>query len=1764
MTVKLSVAKLAILSIFCAVLGSAQTATHVTGVTATSAILEYDAPSFSLCTVEVSRASTFTPVVPDVDEAAFTGKSADITRPSTVAKGLHRTVVVGAKSIATAGTGVRYSLALQASTQHFYRITCGATSASGNFTTASIPLGATSSIPPFVDPATPGAIMHPTLNASLGANSATRNGVTSTIVDPYFGSLVKQVSAPGDHTESTTFSTASQYTVSPTTCTCGRYHVWTYSTNGNQHYAIDPVTGAANYLGIVASSANLIGNSAFNATNPHLSYRFSGTSLQRGAWGGTCTNETVDQTQNVADLTTWATILNVSTGLTTFSASEPVEKRFSAAFAAVASCIVNQVSGTNLQFTCRDIVNTGKLAWLGVVDLNAPAVTAAMPQYSAPATRWCGYGGVANTGASNAFAATATNALAPYVTNLSATITAAATALNLSSAWNGAWGTTDPNFVAGDPLNVSDATTLRWINHIEPQDYLQFADGEVVKVLTATTTIADLPPPKTAKVFDSTKYSHANTRYVSSTAGSDNNNGTTLALAWQTIGKAIGTSPANTLIRVQPGTYVNPNGNITGKSNISIVGDTTNPANRPFLQATSTAINQVIFIQDSNNIVIDNLRIRGFNSGNRFGSPIFIKMTSSGQTHHITIRNCDIEAPASAGNGIHVFGGEGRGGSALDYLTFEDNTIHGIPGAEPGGWRNDQGPSGISVFEPARLDTAAGPHIIFRRNFIYHFGQGHISSGIGQSIVSDGNGILMCDGCVETFSNARPAYDQRIDAYDNIIVFPGGDGLTAFWSPGPFYVYNNTVYRPGRCRGMGGADAAGMVTCGSTTATGTGNGSGWNSNGNGQAINARVWNNTFVLKGGTGTNNGTHTEGGGICTADYNHSFGVSGNSCTGTHDKTGTDPLFGVPATNSTNAEDWTPANASPLNGGGVASFSSVTGVTTDYDLQTLTAPPPIGAQLPLGTGSTPSINLTVDRVAFGTVPAAGHTAGATLTAYCSSVNPKSRIFWGFGADPHGKDASGGSGTALVPKGWYTDNTTFTGGYGFWGRDFSRTALDMSTVSPSFDPRFRLIHSATYNGESAYDDSPGVFSYPTYNQYAGPANQTNWALDDKSIEGGPNFTAGTFGLVSGTTTVYGTGVDPAVFYTAGGTGTWTNRKKLVIDHTKVAGDLVDFPMLLSATDVTWKTVVNGGFVGNAGGTDMVFTASDGVTKLAHEIDSYTATSGNLVAWIKIPALSSTVDTVVYVYYGNAGVANQQNKTGVWSSGYVLAAHLSQSVGGAGAILDSSPGVHNGTNTGSVTLNQSGIVGPAVTFAGGYIDFGSISVTGATTISGWMFPTASGQVGRLLNRQDATGGWSIEMEANNFAAAIFDPALNDGLIKFTNSNPTVPAINAWHYVVGVFEPSTAVRLYLDGVYVSANTTTISATHASPAINVRLGNRPDCCAFTGRSDEPRIATAARNAAWVTTEYNNQNAPGSFLSVVATVAATTLAFTPKMAPSVLAMCGSHVLADVSHPNLGNTLTDADPYTYCIAAKAGECRTGSLKNQVFIACPGRTSTTCGFSGEDICLAPMAPLAGTVAQVGVSENQREGLRDSDTSASQTFVGSGYSRPLTRAWRNYRSGNLALTAKALPDASWALTTIEPGRQDLAMVKLAAWPAKDTIDRTGYIPTAVTGKAPITGTAVKAVVDFGYNPLFYCMGRTVNFAWEGRQEQCSSVATTQVINADDPFFYASETITPAACAGTCTLYIPAISQAVLYYRWRFFDVSNVEVHRGPTNVMVTP
>ncbi|MHA2246256.1 MAG: DUF2341 domain-containing protein [Candidatus Hodarchaeales archaeon] len=331
-------------------------------------------------------------------------------------------------------------------------------------------------------------------------------------------------------------------------------------------------------------------------------------------------------------------------------------------------------------------------------------------------------------------------------------------------------------------------------------------------------------------------------------------------------------------------------------------------------------------------------------------------------------------------------------------------------------------------------------------------------------------------------------------------------------------------------------------------------------------------------------------------------------------------------------------------------------------------------------------------------------------------------------------------------------------------------------------------------------------------------------------------------------------------------------RKAITIESSKVNTDLINFPVLLNITDADLH---DNGKV-QADGNDILFTDSLG-TKLDHEIEVFNQTGNgthaHLVAWVRVPNLLSTYNTNITMYYGNSVVGSQEYHEGVWDSNYVGVWHMNQDP----PLIEDSTSINiDGTTYGSMTsANQiTGKIGGSLDFdaTDDYVDCGDpteLQITGAMTVETWLYADFVGNdylVGK--NGPSNQRGWDLSFDD--------DPGIEpDGWIMFrlaigANSHRPIgyERINAsqWYHVVGVYNPSTYLRFYLNGQLVAEDTTSIPSTQYVGSNPFRFGTRADNpCYYNGTLDEVRISNVARSLDWIETEYSNQFDPDSFYSV-----------------------------------------------------------------------------------------------------------------------------------------------------------------------------------------------------------------------------------------------------------------------------------------------------------
>ncbi|RDE12436.1 MAG: hypothetical protein C4K49_10165, partial [Candidatus Thorarchaeota archaeon] len=339
----------------------------------------------------------------------------------------------------------------------------------------------------------------------------------------------------------------------------------------------------------------------------------------------------------------------------------------------------------------------------------------------------------------------------------------------------------------------------------------------------------------------------------------------------------------------------------------------------------------------------------------------------------------------------------------------------------------------------------------------------------------------------------------------------------------------------------------------------------------------------------------------------------------------------------------------------------------------------------------------------------------------------------------------------------------------------------------------------------------------------------------------------------------------------------YRHRKDLLVNHSKVLADLTDFPMLVDLYDRDLRTDVK------PDGSDIVFVVGDRVVE--HEMESfvqnYNTTHGHLTAWVRVPLLSSSVDTTVSMYYTNPSVCSHLSPKGVFDSGYLGVWHLTESGNGtANEYKDSSKYDNNGQGGEGESLyvphQVAGRIGYAQDFNnvdGKYdlIDCGDSplwDITGTQiTLQAWIKHqiTPQDHVYGIMNHKGWYDGYSLLIDRYSLKITFDLPGDTNSLVG-ANDVTT----GTWHHIAATYDGA-YMRIYIDGIQdpnVMVKTNDIEAASYEKGFWIGHGDQPKnetwSGEFVGQIDEVRISRVTRSASWIRTEFNNQASPSSFYS------------------------------------------------------------------------------------------------------------------------------------------------------------------------------------------------------------------------------------------------------------------------------------------------------------
>jgi hypothetical protein len=317
----------------------------------------------------------------------------------------------------------------------------------------------------------------------------------------------------------------------------------------------------------------------------------------------------------------------------------------------------------------------------------------------------------------------------------------------------------------------------------------------------------------------------------------------------------------------------------------------------------------------------------------------------------------------------------------------------------------------------------------------------------------------------------------------------------------------------------------------------------------------------------------------------------------------------------------------------------------------------------------------------------------------------------------------------------------------------------------------------------------------------------------------------------------------------------WRYKRELIIDYTKIDSDLTDFPVLvkLNSTNFDFSKAQSNGY-------DIRFVLEDG-TLLSYERERHDSSNEKAEYWVKIPNVSSSEDTMFYMYYNNPFADDGANPTNVWDSNYKGVYHLNQDPSGtAPQIKDSTTNYNDGTSNGSMTSDDlvEGQIDGALDFDGSndYIEMGgdektsSLAIQNICTYEVW-FKSFEDKNANIISQREnyPSHGRGISLNTSNIVMFWS----RDGGDNWKDVTTTY-TLNTWIHVVGT-QDNDVISIYVNGNFIGSLTMSGNIGGRYYSYH-RIGDyTDDSLFFNGIIDEVRISNVVRSSAYIKATYNS---------------------------------------------------------------------------------------------------------------------------------------------------------------------------------------------------------------------------------------------------------------------------------------------------------------------
>jgi len=330
----------------------------------------------------------------------------------------------------------------------------------------------------------------------------------------------------------------------------------------------------------------------------------------------------------------------------------------------------------------------------------------------------------------------------------------------------------------------------------------------------------------------------------------------------------------------------------------------------------------------------------------------------------------------------------------------------------------------------------------------------------------------------------------------------------------------------------------------------------------------------------------------------------------------------------------------------------------------------------------------------------------------------------------------------------------------------------------------------------------------------------------------------------------------------------WGRKCALTIDYTKLSGDVVNFPVLLTVANLPSEMFdADGSYPARADGGDIrCSTDAAGTTQIPVEVYYFlrdnNPANGKTEIHVKLPSISSSVNTVFYIWYNAPSetmpaASSTYGSQNVWDANFKFVSHM------GATFNDSTSNGLTGTNhstTEDTSITKIGVsTRKFVSASSQYIDYGDVlKINGDVdiTVEGWVYYNGDPSWQEMFGKGDTQ--WGIGENTNSLNFNIYDTTWQAVVL-------VDPATLTWYNAGGTRAASdNLLRGFLNGAATGLTLTTTTIRNGSDSVYAGANSGASGRYLNGNIEELRVSDTRRLSAWFKATYNSINSPATFLT------------------------------------------------------------------------------------------------------------------------------------------------------------------------------------------------------------------------------------------------------------------------------------------------------------